>query len=544
MKKKSGTFLFVFLLASLTCLAKIQRCPTGTLADVMGTTCTIGDITYTFGTDFHGFTTVDDQATNVFSTTFFGPDAIGFVPIASANQSGFQLVPNFVANTNGTGLFFVETLAKFSYGLQANDTSEVLSETVTIDGDITQTNFAFIQGFDVHTFNNQSFAQAGPTDIFAFGALAFNQPTVTSTLPEPGISAGIVNPDGSGFTTEFFAQAEGGDIANLRSSTFLYTTAPRVTTPPAGNFRFQSVDIPGESAIAQGINNLGQIVGNLQDSFGSTHGYVQDGLNLRQIDFPNATSTFAEALSNSGMVAGGYSDPFGGFHGYVLDGGTFASVDFPGAIFTEIFDINDQGDLTGVYQSPDFGIHGFIRDKNGFTSVDDPAQTFFFPSTEALGINNRGTVVGFFRDARSRAHGFSLFHELFQQIDVPGAISSVPEGLNESETIVGVYRDLDHTLHSYIQRGDNFTTLDFPGAVGTTAVFQINDQGTMLGNYIDDQGVTHSFIADQLPGSAQDASGPNINPIVTGAPIQTCSPADWVRHPETMRVPKICHPGN
>jgi len=453
-------------------------------------------------------------------------------------------VPNFVANTNGTGLFFVETLAKFSYGLQANDTSEVLSETVTIDGDITQTNFAFIQGFDVHTFNNQSFVQAGPTDIFAFGALAFNQPTVTSTLPEPGISAGIVNPDGSGFTTEFFAQAEGGDIANLRSSTFLYTTAPRVTTPPAGNFRFQSVDIPGESAIAQGINNLGQIVGNLQDSFGSTHGYVQDGLNLRQIDFPNATSTFAEALSNSGMVAGGYSDPFGGFHGYVLDGGTFASVDFPGAIFTEIFDINDQGDLTGVYQSPDFGIHGFIRDKNGFTSVDDPAQTFFFPSTEALGINNRGRVVGFFRDARSRAHGFSLFHELFQQIDVPGAISSVPEGLNESETIVGVYRDLDHTLHSYIQRGDNFTTLDFPGAVGTTAVFQINDQGTMLGNYIDDQGVTHSFIADQLPGSAQDASGPNINPIVTGAPIQTCSPADWVRHPETMRVPKICHPGN
>jgi hypothetical protein len=544
LKKKFGTFLFVFLLASLTCLAKIQRCPTGTLADVMGTTCTIGDITYTFGTDFHGFTTVDDQATNVFSTTFFGPDAIGFVPIASANQSGFQLVPNFVANTNGTGLFFVETLAKFSYGLQANDTSEVLSETVTIDGDITQTNFAFIQGFDVHTFNNQSFAQAGPTDIFAFGALAFNQPTVTSTLPEPGISAGIVNPDGSGFTTEFFAQAEGGDIANLRSSTFLYTTAPRVTTPPAGNFRFQSVDIPGESAIAQGINNLGQIVGNLQDSFGSTHGYVQDGLNLRQIDFPNATSTFAEALSNSGMVAGGYSDPFGGFHGYVLDGGTFASVDFPGAIFTEIFDINDQGDLTGVYQSPDFGIHGFIHDKNGFTSVDDPAQTFFFPSTEALGINNRGTVVGFFRDARSRAHGFSLFHELFQQIDVPGAISSVPEGLNESETIVGVYRDLDHTLHSYIQRGDNFTTLDFPGAVGTTAVFQINDQGTMLGNYIDDQGVTHSFIADQLPGSAQDTSGPNINPIVTGAPIQTCSPADWVRHPETMRVPKICHPGN
>jgi hypothetical protein len=80
--------------------------------------------------------------------------------------------------------------------------------------------------------------------------------------------------------------------------------------------------------------------------------------------------------------------------------------------------------------------------------------------------------------------------------------------------------------------------------VGTTAVFQINDQGTMLGNYIDDQGVTHSFIADQLPGSAQNASGPNINPIVKGAPLQTCSPADWVRHPETMRVPKLCHPEN
>jgi len=544
LKKKFGTVLFVFLLASLTCFAKIQRCPNGTLADVMGTTCTIGDITYTFGTDFQGFTTVDDQATNVFSTTFFGPEAVGFVPIVSANQSGFQLVPNFVANTNGTGLFFVETLAKFSYGLQANDTSEVLSETVSIDADITQTNFAFVQGFDVHTFNNQSFVQAGPTDIFAFGALAFNQPSVTSTLPEPGISAGIVNPDGSGFTTEFFAQAEGGDIANLRSSTFLYTTAPRVSAPPAGNFRFQNVDIPGVQTIAQGINNLGQIAGFFQDSFGATHGYVQDGLNVQTIDFPNASITFPLAISNSGTVIGDYADAFGNFHGFVLDGGTFTSVDFPGAILTEIFDLNEKGDLTGIYQSADFGIHGFIRAKDAFSTVDDPAQTFFFPSTVALGINNRETVVGFFRDARGSSHGFSLFHGVFQQIDVPGAAASSPEGVNESNTIVGVYFDLDRTQHSYIQRGDNFTTLDFPGAVGTTAVFQINDRGTMVGNYVDDQGLTHSFIADQLPGNAPSAPAANINSPVRNSPIQTCSPADWVRLPGTIRVPQLCHMAN
>ncbi len=543
MKKKFATSVFVFLLASLTCFAKGRPCPNGTLDNVMGTTCTIGDITYTFGTDFQGFTTVDDQATNVFSTTFFGPEAVGFVSIASGNQSGFQLIPNFTANTNGTGLFFAETLAKFSYGLQANDGSEILSETATIDGDITQRNFAFIQGFDVHTFNNQSFVQVGPTEIFAFGATVVNEPTVISTLPEPGLSAGIVNPDGSGFTTEFFAQAEDGEIANLRSSTFLYTTAPHVTTPPVGNFRFQNVDIPGtQSTIAQGINNRGQIAGFFQDSFGATHGYVQDALNVQPIDFPNASITFPLAISDSGTVIGDYADAFGNFHGFVLEGGTFASVDFPGAILTEIFDLNEKGDLTGIYQSPDFGIHGFIRNKDGFTSVDDPTQAF--PSTVALGINNRDTVVGFFRDARGRSHGFSLSQGIFQQIDVPGAAASSPEGVNESDTIVGVYFDLDHTQHSYIQRSDNFTTLDFPGAVGTTAVFQINDRGTMVGNYIDAQGLTHSFIADQLPGNAPSAPAANINSHVRNAPIQTCSPADWARHPGTIRVPQPCQLAN
>jgi hypothetical protein len=305
----------------------------------------------------------------------------------------------------------------------------------------------------------------------------------------------------------------------------------------AGNFRFQNIDVPGSTSTSVGgINNLGQMAGFFHDSSGGVHGYVQDGADIRVFDFPNAHKTFGEVINNAGMVAGAYSDGVR-FHGFTLKDGVFTTIDFPGSVFSDVVDLNDRGDLAGVWEDPSFGLHGFTFDKNGFTSIDDPAQTWPTPSTQSLGINDGETVNGLFLDVNDNFHGFSLKNGIFQTIDVPGAVGTAPEGLNEAEDMVGLFIGQDGVQHGFLKRGDVFTSLDFPGAVGRTFPFQVNDSGTIVGIYIDDQRVTHSFRADPLPGvnPAGNDSTPAINTIQT----QSCSASNQT-DPERIRNPRAC----
>ena len=324
----------------------------------------------------------------------------------------------------------------------------------------------------------------------------------------------------------------------------MLATLTCVAQVPAGNFRFQNVDVPGAPfTLAGGINNLGQIAGFFRDSSGVVHGYVQDGDDIREITFPGARKTFPSAINNAGTVAGSYSDGKT-FHGFILEHGVFTSIDFPGAIVTTVVDLNDRGDVVGVYEDPAFGFHGFIQDKNGLASIDDPAQTWPTPTTQAFGINDRNTVNGVFLDVNGNFHGFALTHGVFQTIDVPGAVGTAPEGLNDSDDMVGLFIGQDNVQHGYLQRGDQFTTVDFPGAVGSTFPFQVNDAGTILGIYFDDQGQTHSFIADPLPGVNQDANGNGSAPAIKTAPAQSCSPVNRTADPEQIRNPRACSSTN
>lgn len=139
-------------------------------------------------------------------------------------------------------------------------------------------------------------------------------------------------------------------------------------------------------------------------------------------------------------------------------------------------------------------------------------------------------------------HGFALTNGVFQTIDAPGAIGTAPEGLNESNDMVGLFIGQDGIQHGFLKRGDVFTALDFPGAVGTTFPFQVNDPGTIVGIYIDGQGVTHSFSAEQLPGANQDGNGSVSTPAIKIQP-QSCSASNRT-DPEQIRIPKACSSSN
>jgi probable HAF family extracellular repeat protein len=80
------------------------------------------------------------------------------------------------------------------------------------------------------------------------------------------------------------------------------------------------IEIPGSSnrqlfscrinsTAAQGINNMGQIVGSFLDTNNIRHGFLWQAGTFTQIDVPGAISTEANGINNSSQIVGAFVVP-------------------------------------------------------------------------------------------------------------------------------------------------------------------------------------------------------------------------------------------
>jgi probable HAF family extracellular repeat protein len=127
-----------------------------------------------------------------------------------------------------------------------------------------------------------------------------------------------------------------------------------------------------------------------------------------------------------------------------------------------------------------------------FSSFDYPDAVL----TVANGINNNGDIVG----------GYELNHPIinpfpdsayllnsggtFTTINLPvmDAFRTVANGINDSGTIVGFYADNDLANHAFIDTGGSFTIFQVPGEVrpnNDTEANGINNGGAVVGHYAD-----------------------------------------------------------
>ena len=65
-------------------------------------------------------------------------------------------------------------------------------------------------------------------------------------------------------------------------------------------------------------------------------------------------------VNDSGTAIGVYSDSSGVFHGFVYQGGQYYNLDYPGGFSSELHGINDNGDMTGGYLDASGNPHGFV----------------------------------------------------------------------------------------------------------------------------------------------------------------------------------------
>jgi hypothetical protein len=541
----------IMIVCSLSGVGQAPACPSGTLANVFGSSCTIGNLTFNFQNDFQGFAQTTDLATNTVSTVFFGPDAIGFTPVISGNLAGFQLITNFADNANGSGLFLSSHAAHFSYSAQVNGAFEIVGESSTLAGSITQVNNDNISAIDSQCFTNGQCIQLAPAVNFAasFG-ISNNNPTASATLAAPAL-AGTGSGGISSFTTAVNSFAFLGDTAILNSASFLYTVAPQIPFPPPANLQYKIIDAPGELAtFAFAINDHGDIAGAVLDFAGNAHGYVTDreGENLRLVDFPGATLTNVSGMNDRGDIVGQYLDNSGTSHGYSLIDGVFSTVDFPNSIFDAAVGINDSREIAGIFQGADFSIHGYRLADGVFTAIDDPDAPAFnagtpnaFTITEVSSINTRGDVAGFFLDTNDFGHSFLLSGGVFQPILVPAGVQgTIASGLNNSGDVVGTFSDISGVPQGFLQNHQGITFVNFPNAVSTNPN-GINSYGRIVGFYFDTTGFTHSFFAEKKddagnssdvtvattppPAAAANGAGTinptrGINPCVTSKPVR------------------------
>ena len=528
LKCARATFFAAVLCFGFSVSAQTLPCPTGTLANVLGTSCSVGPIIFNFGTDFQGFTVSGGLGRQI------TPADIGFIPVQSDNKLGFRLVLNFGdAPANGfAGVHFIN----FSYTPQAAPGSEIRVQSLSMDAHATPGEFGFVQVNDFQFYSNSGFLQ-NLAQIDQEDVSALNQLSDSHILEVPGLLS-----TGSGFaglsTTNLvsFSNSTGNSSVSLASATFLYTTGPLLPTPGLAALSYTNIDLPGVAAtFVSNITNSGRMVGSYQDFAGNFHGYVQDADgSFAAIDVPGAPNTFGDGLNERGDVVGGFTGPDGHTHGFLQHDGVISTFSVPGARFTAPFAINNKGQIVGEYQSADRNFHGFLFADGAFVTIDEGPDE----DSAAFALNNFGEIAGPFFDPNT-FRSYLLKNNSVTTIDVPGQGDTAIQGINNRGDSVGIFNDINLAQHGFVFSKGTFRTVDFPGG-NNSAALGTNDSGKIVGGYLAPDGSFHSFLATPALDDGEDHR-PTASSANPSQPKPDCEDAEWRGKHDMLRNAGLCH---
>ena len=234
-------------------------------------------------------------------------------------------------------------------------------------------------------------------------------------------------------------------------------------------------------------------------------------------DFPGSQETRFYALGNKGQAAGYYVDSNGKHRGVVLTtAGELQPYDFPGSVETEIWGISDStGNLTGNFIDAEDGI------RRGFTGTETGIEIIEFPEaveTYADFINSQGGMVGSYVDAEGLYNPYVRTPSgRFISLALPQAPNLeyfFVHGINDAQTVVSRTQTLEGVPLTYVGTfQDGLKPFKVPGSVSTEG-YNINQDGSIVGNYVSPDGRVHGFIA--RPAQDTDAPG-DPEPVVVSA---------------------------
>jgi uncharacterized membrane protein len=271
---------------------------------------------------------------------------------------------------------------------------------------------------------------------------------------------------------------------------------------PLYTFTFGVIAFPrSQISVLCGINDSGRMVGGYNNTeleiYTADHGYQLKGNTFSTIDYPGAQQTEVEAINKSGQMVGDFLDASGNQHGFKLAGGTYTQLDYPGTTTgTVALGINASGEIVGIYENPNQT--GFLLSGGTYTSIAVPGAVL----TYAEGINKHGVIAGYYFDTSGNSHGFTWDKGTITTIDYGnGYPNTYLAGIDDSGVIVGGYGSwmtvgsISYPWeHGFLYSGGTFSTFDAPfGDDVITSPFGMNNNGEVVGTYVDSQGMNYGF---------------------------------------------------
>ena len=165
--------------------------------------------------------------------------------------------------------------------------------------------------------------------------------------------------------------------------------------------------------------------------------------------------------------------------------------------------INDAGVISGEWVDTALVTHGFVLSGGQFTSFDAPladgSAAFGVRGTQGLGMNSGGTIVGDYV-AGGKAHGFVRDSAgNFSTLDLAGHTDTALFGINDSGTIAGQYDDGRQAPYgSFLRSATGVVTLvAFPSST-STGITSLNNSGETVGGWVDAASGVHSFLRNAV----------------------------------------------
>jgi hypothetical protein len=291
------------------------------------------------------------------------------------------------------------------------------------------------------------------------------------------------------------------------------------------HYAFRTLDDQGDPTFNQllGINNEGLIAGYFgsgQDTQHPNKGYLlhpnYHQHNFQNDNFPGSAQTQVTGLNNSGTKVGFFVDGNGNQIGFFQKGNHFTQVMDPNSpplatsssgtpAVGQLLGVNDHDVAVGFYTDANGVNHGYTYNVDNGNSTEITVPNLpDGSSVTASGINDHRTVVGFVTlPAPSGSSNPGVTESWVQTANgntgilmYPDSTSTAALGINNEGVLVGDYVDVMGNMHGFTWSAKaGFASIDDPNGVGTTTINGVNDHGQLVGFYTDGNKNTDGFLA-------------------------------------------------